>query len=145
MFSMTRFLSPTVVLLFLLLAPLAQTQHAAKSGGPDVILITIDTLRADRLGCYGYRAIETPNIDAIARDGIRFAQAVAQCPITLPSHCSILTGTYPMYHGVRDNSGYRLPAEHLTLAEVLKQHGYRTGAFLGAYILDSKTGLNQGL
>ncbi len=111
---------------------------------PDVILITVDTLRADRLRCYGYKKIETPNIDRLARDGIRFDQAIAECPVTLPSHCSILTGTYPIYHGVRDNSGYRLPPEQITLAEVLKQQGYRTGAFVGSYVLNSRTGLTQG-
>ncbi|HEY2933393.1 MAG TPA: sulfatase-like hydrolase/transferase [Acidobacteriota bacterium] len=111
---------------------------------PDIILITIDTLRADHLGCYGYPGIETPNIDRLARDGVRFAQAVSNCPITLPSHASILTGTLPLYHGVRDNSGYRLPARLTTLAEVLKQQGYRTGAFVGAYVVNARTGLNQG-
>jgi len=119
-------------------------QAAIPNKKPDVILITIDTLRADRLGCYGYKEIETPSLDALARDGIRFTQAVAECPITLPSHCSILTGTYPLFHGVRDNSGYRLPREQVTLAEILKEHGYRTGAFVGAYIVDSSTGLDQG-
>ncbi|HEV8129698.1 MAG TPA: sulfatase-like hydrolase/transferase [Acidobacteriota bacterium] len=138
---MGRFLSAASLVLSAFVAILAQTRPA---NAPDVILITIDTLRADRLGCYGYRNIETPNIDSVARDGIRFANAVAQCPITLPSHCSILTGTNPIYHGVRDNSGYRLPSDRLTLAETLKQYGYRTGAFVGAYVLDSKTGLNQG-
>jgi len=109
-----------------------------------VILITIDTLRADRLGCYGNASIRTPNLDRLARDGARFAQAIVDCPITLPSHCSILTGTYPVYHGVRDNSGYRLPQQQITLAEVFKKQGYRTGAFLGAAVLDSVTGLDQG-
>jgi arylsulfatase A-like enzyme/Flp pilus assembly protein TadD len=112
--------------------------------GHNVILVTIDTLRADHLRCYGYRAVETPTLDGLAQDGIRFAQAISECPITLPSHCSILTGTYPLYHGVRDNSGYRLPQAQLTLAEVLKQRGYRTGAFVGAFVLDSSTGLTQG-
>jgi arylsulfatase A-like enzyme/Flp pilus assembly protein TadD len=140
---MARYPSVSGPLLVTFLALLAQTPRVA-ANAPNVILITIDTLRADRLGCYGYRKIETPNIDSITRDGIRFADAVAQCPITLPSHCSILTGTNPIYHGVRDNSGYRLPSDRLTLAEVLKQRGYRTGAFVGAYVLDSKTGLNQG-
>src|SRR5947208_15762165 len=74
----------------------------------DVILVTIDTLRADHLGCYGYRNIETPNIDALAADGARFQNAFAAVPVTLPSHASILTGTYPMYSGMHDFSGNKL-------------------------------------
>ena len=121
-----------------------QSAPPAKAAKPNVILITIDTLRADRLGCYGHKGIETPNLDGLAADGIRFAQAVAEVPITLPSHCSILTGTYPLFHGVRDNSGYRLTEAQVTLAEVLKANGYRTGAFIGAYVLAAHTGLNRG-
>ena len=113
-------------------------------GKSNLILVTIDTLRADRLSCYGYSRIQTPNIDALAAQGARFASVVAQVPLTLPSHCSILTGTYPMFHQVRDNVGYRLDASKNTLAEVLKAQGYRTAAFVGAYVLSAKFGLNQG-
>src|SRR5262245_25862161 len=94
----------------------------------NLILITVDTLRADRLGCYGYSRIRTPHVDALATQGARFATVVAQTPLTLPSHCSILTGTYPMFHQVRDNVGYRLENSKRTLAEVLKEAGYKTGA-----------------
>ncbi len=111
---------------------------------PNLVLVTIDTLRADRLGCYGYRAAGTPNLDALAAESVRFKSVIAQVPLTLPSHCSILTGTYPMAHQVRDNVGYRLASEKATLAEILKTSGYRTGAVVGAYVLHSKFGLNQG-
>lgn len=118
--------------------------HAQPRARPNVVLITIDTLRADHLGCYGYEQIETPYIDALAVDGIRFRTTVAQVPLTLPSHACILTGTYPMFHGVRDNVGYRLVDAKTTLAEILKPYGYHSAAFVGAYILNSKFGLDQG-
>ncbi|NWG13919.1 MAG: sulfatase-like hydrolase/transferase [Acidobacteria bacterium] len=111
---------------------------------PNVILITLDTLRADRVGCYGYAGVQTPVLDALAGDGVRFDRAFSPVPLTLPAHCSILTGTYPIYHGVRDNSGFFLAPDHLTLAEVLKSSGYRTAAFVGAFVVDSKFGLGQG-
>ncbi len=116
--------------------------QAAEKG--DVILITIDTLRADRLGCYGYRQIETPNIDALARDGVLFADAVVPVPLTLPSHASILTGTYPPYHGVHDFMGKGLDPQHATLAEAFKAGGWKTAAFVSAFVLDSTWGLDQG-
>jgi len=111
---------------------------------PNVVLITIDTLRADRVGCYGYKQGRTPTLDGLARQGVLFRTVVAPTPLTLPSHCSILTGTYPMAHGVRDNVGYTLPGGETTLATTLKSHGYSTGAFVGAYVLDARRGLNQG-
>src|SRR5262249_50751043 len=86
---------------------------------PNVVLITIDTLRPDHLGCYGYKAIQTPNIDKLASESARFTSVVSQVPQTLPSHCSILTSTYPMFHRVRDNVGYRLDDSKTTLAKVL--------------------------
>lgn len=110
----------------------------------NVILITVDTLRADRLGCYGFRRIETPTIDFFASRGIRFENCMATTPLTLPSHTSILTGTLPLFHGVRDNGGFIVPPELETLAEVFKGRGYTTAAFVGAYVLDSKWGLDQG-
>jgi choline-sulfatase len=113
-------------------------------GKSNLIVITVDTLRADRLGCYGYSGIQTSNIDSLAAQGARFAAVVAQVPLTLPSHCSILTGTYPMFHQVRDNVGYRLDSSKSTLAEVVKAQGYRTAAFVGSYVLSAKFGLNQG-
>ncbi len=111
---------------------------------PNIVLITIDTLRSDRLGCYGYSLADTPNMDRLASEGIRFKTAVAQVPLTLPSHATILTGSLPTVHGVRDNVGYKLGPEQRTLAELLKSAGYGTAAFVGSYVLNSRFGLNQG-
>lgn len=82
----------------------------------NVVLVTADTLRADKLGSYGNTRIETPNIDRLAAEGILFENATTVVPLTLPAHSSIFTGTFPMYHGVRDNGGYYLDAEQITLA-----------------------------
>ena len=111
---------------------------------PNVLIITMDTTRVDRIGCYGYDRIQTPNIDAMAREGILFEEAFSVQPVTLPSHCSIFTGTYPFHHGVRDNNIYKLADENLTMAEILKQRGYLTTAFLASYILHGRFGLYQG-
>jgi choline-sulfatase len=105
---------------------------------PDVFLITIDTLRADHVHCYGYDRVKTPALDALAKDGIRFAQAFTPSPITNTSHASILTGLLPGSHGVTD-FGVPLSPAHKTLAELLRNQGYQTAAFIGAVILDSKT------
>jgi arylsulfatase A-like enzyme/tetratricopeptide (TPR) repeat protein len=110
----------------------------------NLLLITIDTLRADHLGCYGYKGVETPNIDKLAEKGTRFVNTYAQVPFTLPSHASLFTSTYPMWNGVRDNAGPPLPEENVTLAEVLKQNGYATAAFTAAFVVDSFFQLNQG-
>ncbi len=108
-----------------------------------IVLVTIDTLRADRLGSYGGKA-RTPTLDGLASAGARFENVFAQSPLTLPSHSSILTGTYPTFHGVRDNGRFRLPAEMETLAEILKRVGYETGAFVSGFPVDSRFGLDQG-
>lgn len=110
----------------------------------DFILITVDTLRADRIGCYGFSQVKTPTIDSFASRGVKFDRCIATTPLTLPSHTSILTGTFPLFHGVRDNGGFIVPPELKTLAEVFKEQGYATAAFVGAYVLDSKWGLDQG-
>jgi arylsulfatase A-like enzyme/Tfp pilus assembly protein PilF len=110
----------------------------------NIILFTIDTLRADHLECYGYGKVKSPQINRLAKEGILFEQNIAQAPLTLPSHSSILTGTYPLYHGVRDNGGFYLDESHHTLAESLKNKGYATGAFVAAFVLDSRWGLDQG-
>lgn len=115
----------------------------ARETSRNVLLVTIDTLRADALGAYGGRAA-TPNLDRLAADGLRFTDAHAQAVITLPSHASILTGLYPFAHGVHDNAGYRLQPGATTIATVLKRAGYATGAFVGAFPLDARWGLNQG-
>jgi arylsulfatase A-like enzyme/Tfp pilus assembly protein PilF len=110
----------------------------------NVVLITIDTLRADHVGCYGYKQIKTPNIDSLAAEGLRFERAFAAAPVTLPSHSAILTGTYPMLSGMHDFGGNKLSPLQPTLASVLKQAGYQTGAVIAAAVLDSRFGLNQG-
>jgi arylsulfatase A-like enzyme len=116
----------------------------ARPAPPSVLLITLDTTRADRLGCYGRSGADTPRLDALARRGVLFEQAYATTPLTLPSHASILTGTYPLYHGVRDNGSYRLDPRLTSLAELFAERGYRTGAFVGAYPVASHFGLAQG-
>ncbi len=110
----------------------------------NLVLVTIDTLRADRLGCYGYSQIETPNLDKLAQRGVLFENAVAQAPLTAPSHASMFTGTYPTLHKVRDTGGFILPPSSTTLAEVLQQQGWDTAAFVGASVLKKGFGLNQG-
>jgi hypothetical protein len=109
----------------------------------NVLLVTIDTLRADALGCYGGPAA-TPALDRLAAEGVRFDFAHAHAVVTLPSHASILTGQYPFQHGLRDNSGYRLPPGARTAATMLKQAGYATAAFVAGFPLHSRFGLNQG-
>ena len=119
------------LLLFLGIAATAcnrEQAHPTFEGAP-VILISIDTLRADRLPSYGYTKVATPNIDALRRDGILFENAYSHCPMTLPSHVSMLTGLLPTEHEVRNNLGYRFDAaKHPTLPQLLKQRGYVTGA-----------------
>jgi|HubBroStandDraft_5_1064220.scaffolds.fasta_scaffold40206_2 arylsulfatase A-like enzyme/Flp pilus assembly protein TadD len=130
---------------FLGAAASGQTAAAHKSP-PDVYLITIDTLRADHVGCYGYKQIETPALDELAADGLRFTEAFTHSPITNTSHISILTGLLPSVHGVTD-FGIPLAPQHVTAAELLKKQGYQTAAFIGAVILDSNTlapGLDRG-
>jgi choline-sulfatase len=111
---------------------------------PNVILITLDTTRADHLGSYGYARARTPVTDALAQRGVLFAQAATPVPLTLPAHSSLMTGLYPTYHGVRLNGTTALSQRHSTLAEVLSHQGYQTGAFIGAFVLDGRWGLNQG-
>lgn len=111
---------------------------------PNVVVITIDTLRADHLGCYGDKLIHTPNIDALASEAVRFERAYTPVPVTLPAHTVIFTGTYPTRSGMHDFSGNKLSPSQLTLASVLKQHGYTTGAVIASAVLDSRFGLNQG-
>lgn len=112
--------------------------------GFNVLLITLDTTRADHLGCYGYAGARTPVLDGLAAEGIRFDDAVTTTPSTLPSHATILTGLFPPNHGVRNNGQYRLADEQTTLAEVVRNEGYETAAFTSAFVLDSRFGLDQG-
>ena len=111
---------------------------------PNVLLVTIDTLRWDRLGCYGYSGGATPTLDALARRGTRFETAVAQAPLTAPSHASILTGLTPLRHGVRDNGAFVLPDALPTLASRLKAAGYATAAFISGFPLDHRFGFASG-
>ena len=109
-----------------------------------VVLISIDTLRADHLPAYGYQKVETPALDALARDGVVFENAVAQVPLTLPSHVTLFTGLNPFQHGVRDNSGYRLARDKTTLAAFLRARGYATGGAVSAIVLDRGSGVAEG-
>lgn len=134
-------------LLALPIALLGACSDSASDSAPpprSVVLITIDTLRADRLGCYGYERAVTPNIDALAQRGVLFERAFSTVPITMPSHTSLLTGTIPPYHGVRNNGSYKAARGLETMAEVLAAKGYRTAAFVAAHVLDSQYGLDQG-
>lgn len=124
----------------------ASFPSAARAQGRsrNLLLVTIDTLRADHLGCYDSKHVQTPNIDELAARGVVFNRAFAHTPTTLPSHTNIMLGTTPPYHGVRENSNFVVGDEWLTLAEHLKNNGYATGAFIGGYPLHSRYGLSQG-
>ncbi len=132
------------------LAALLGAGCAGLPGGTDpirplnVVVVTLDTLSARHLSQYGSNRIETPAFGRVAAEGVLFEQATATVPLTLPSHTSMFTGTYPMFHGVRDNGGYYVPEDSETLAEVLRDAGYRTGGFVAAFVVDSRWGLDQG-
>ena len=117
---------------------------AGRTAGCNVVVITMDTTRADRLGCYGWSEASTPVLDSLARSGVRFERAYTQVPITLPSHIVLMTGRYPAEFGVRVNFRRSLGQELPTLAELARERGYRTGAFVGAAVLDSRYGLDRG-
>jgi arylsulfatase A-like enzyme/Tfp pilus assembly protein PilF len=110
----------------------------------NLLLITLDTTRADRIGAYGGPAGATPVLDQIAREGVLFERAVTPAPLTLPAHSSLFTSRYPYAHGVRDNGGFFLEDDESTLAEELKAQGFKTGGFVGAYVLDRRWGIGQG-
>jgi len=133
------------VLCLAILSPIFIVSAAkAQSADANLLLITIDTLRPDRLSCYSQKYVQTPAIDAQAAKGALFEKAFALTPTTLPSHTNILLGTTPLYHGVSENSKTRVADAFLTLAEHLKSSGYATGAFVGAFPLDSRFGLDRG-
>jgi arylsulfatase A-like enzyme/Flp pilus assembly protein TadD len=121
-----------------------RTPAGSSPGQSNLLLITIDTLRADRVSCYDSRHLKTPHIDALATEGALFTRAFANTSTTLPSHTNILLGVSPLYHGVHENSFFVVHKDFLTLAEHLKAAGYVTGAFVGAFPLDKKFGLDQG-
>jgi arylsulfatase A-like enzyme/Tfp pilus assembly protein PilF len=150
---MRRYFSIATLTLWLAFAGCSRKpEQASNEGAPlrarqpevNVLLITIDTLRADYLGCYGRRSIATPNIDALAARGVRFEQAIAQVPLTAPSHASILTGTYPQVHKVRDMGGFILDDKVPTMATILGQAGFETAAFVGSAVLGHYYRLNRG-
>lgn len=114
------------------------------AAGFNVLIVTLDTTRADHLGCYGFDDAQTPALDGMAARGVLFTDAVTSAPITLPSHASIFTGLDPPNHGVRDNGEFKLEDEQITLAEILSEHGYETAAFTSAFVLDARFGLDQG-
>jgi len=114
------------------------------AAGFNIVLVTLDTTRADRIGCYGYRRAATPILDRLAASGVRFAEALTAAPETLPAHATLLTGLLPPHHGVRINTEGRLGSLHQTLAEVARGRGYQTAAFVSAFVLDARFGLDQG-
>lgn len=136
----------TRCLCFVLLLALCLHAGSCKKAGPpqNVVLVTIDTLRADHLGCYGFGPAQTGNIDRIAAESALFENATSAVPLTLPAHSSIMTGVYPPEHGVRDNGGYYLDDRWQTLAEFLKTKGFATGGFISAFVLDRRWGIAQG-
>lgn len=147
-FSKCLFTSARILVVGLLVLTstlVAQDVHPAAGAAPPVpvILISIDTLRADHLSCYGYRNLRTPSIDALTADGTLFSQTSTQVPITLPSHLSLFTSTYPLANAIEEN-GDRVPPGAATLAAILQAHGYSTAAFIGGYFLARQFGLDQG-
>lgn len=132
------------VLVYFLVFPRGDVKAFKEGRDFNVVLVTVDTIRADRIGCYGFEGVKTPVMDMFASRGIKFENCTAVTPLTLPSHTSIMTGTYPTFHGVRDNGGFLVPDPLITLAELFRQRGYATSAFVAAYVLDSKWGLNKG-
>jgi choline-sulfatase len=110
----------------------------------DLVVVTLDTTRYDRLGCYGSKEVETPNLDRLAAGGVLFENAISPTPLTLPAHSSLFTALEPGGHGVRDNGGFRLADERTTLAEVLRDRGWATGGFVATYVLDHRWGIAQG-
>jgi choline-sulfatase len=119
-------------------------EAARPAAAPNVVLVTIDTQRADRIGCYGYARAVTPTLDGLASRGVRFETAVAHSPLTAPSHASILTGLTPLGHGVRDNGAYVLPDSVRSVAEDFRHAGYRTGGFISGFPLKRRFGFDRG-
>lgn len=136
-----------VLIILIIISVAAATVYFIASKKPvinNVILISMDTTRADYLSCYGYRRRTTPFIDSIAAEGVLFENAFSHVPLTLPSHSSMLTGTIPPYHGVHDNIDYRLGDSNVTLAEILKANSFKTAAVVSSFVIDSEFGLDQG-
>jgi arylsulfatase A-like enzyme/Flp pilus assembly protein TadD len=133
-----------VVIIIYLVTTTTKKDLTGKCSDLNLMVITLDTMRADRIGAYGYQPAETPNIDRLAAAGILFENCYAPVPITLPAHCSIFTGIYPLGHQVRDNGTFLLGKNEITLAEKMKEQGFQTYAVIAAYVLLARFGLNQG-
>lgn len=133
---------PPILALALLLGACGETEGTRPA--PNLLLVTLDTVRADRIGAYGHAAARTPNLDRLAARGVRFERAYAQVPLTLPSHASLLTGLHPPEHGLHDNGRRALGPGPTTLAELFGERGFRTGAFVAAVALDRSFGLDRG-
>ena len=135
-----------VLAVVLVIASLIYFCHRIEAAqeSPNVLFIIVDTLRADHLGCYGDNKIKTPNIDSIAKEGTMFQNTITQAPLTFPSHTTMFTSTYPQHSNAWDNGSYRLASTEVTLAQVLQDKGYTTGAFVSTVVLDAKYGLNKG-
>lgn len=140
----TRHCLPALCLILLFSPALVAANAPAHKTPPNVILITIDTVRADHLGCYGDTNIQTPTLDALAHDGIVFERAVSQVPLTWPSHAAILTGLYPFQNGVQDFTGQPLDARFRSVAQAFQERGYATGAVVSSFVLDRSWGLARG-
>lgn len=132
------------VVVLVLVATIAWRWRPLAPGYPGIVLVTIDTLRVDRVGAYGSRTVRTPALDRLASDGLRFDAAYATVPLTLPSHVSILSGRLPVEHTVRTNDGYQVPDSVPLVAEALRADGYRTAAFVGSAVLRASTGIARG-
>ncbi|MGB7294845.1 MAG: sulfatase-like hydrolase/transferase [Candidatus Aminicenantales bacterium] len=128
---------------FLAIKPVRDSVKLPGAPSHNILLVTLDTTRADHLGCYGDQTARTPNLDRLAGEGVRFARAYCPAPLTLPSHCSILTGLDPVAHGIHNN-GHDLPPGLKTLAQILKRYGYSTSAFVSSFSVDSRFGLDRG-
>jgi choline-sulfatase len=153
MFQRTHVFRPLIVFFLAATVPFtaASAQQVRKPAPPaksqprpNVILITIDTLRADHVGCYGAQSVKTPTLDALAHDGIVFERVISQVPLTWPSHAVILTGTYPFQNGVQDFTGQPLAPQFRSVAQAFNQAGYATGAVVSAFVLDRSWGLGRG-
>ena len=139
-----KFLWSAALLTFLCPSLACGSPPAKSTGKANCLIITIDTLRADRLSAFGSTTVSTPNIDRVAARGIKFTRCFAHTVTTLPSHTNIFLGLLPPAHGVHDNSNFVVPGDIPTLAEIFQQSGYQTAAFIGAYPLDRRFGLDRG-
>ncbi len=133
-----------IVLISVILVFLKERNRVKGNNSLNIIVFTLDTTRADKISAYGYKYRTTPNMDKLAEKGVIFLNARTSVPLTLPSHCSIFTGTYPLYHKVRNNGNYFLNKKIITLAEVLRNNGFTTAAIVSAFVLDSRYGINRG-